>query len=32
MAHGWQPSTRAVHVLTAYRDRLGWNSQTLKAS
>jgi len=32
MAHGWQPGPRAVRVLAAYRDRLGWNSETLKAS
>jgi hypothetical protein len=32
LAHGWQPSPRAVRVLTAYRNRLGWELGTLKAS
>jgi hypothetical protein len=32
MAHGWQPSPRAVRVLAAFRNRLGWDIGTLKAS
>ena len=32
MAHGWQPSPRAVRVLATYRNRIGWNPDTLKAS
>ena len=32
MAHGWRPSPRAVRVLAGYRDRLGWTSETLRAS
>ena len=32
VAHGWQPSPRAVSVLAAYRDRLGWDLGTLRAS
>jgi hypothetical protein len=32
VAHGWQPSPRAVRVLAAYRDRLGWDLGTLQAS
>jgi hypothetical protein len=32
MAHGWRPSTRAVRVLTLYRNRLGWDLDALKVS
>jgi len=32
MSHGWQPSPRAVRVLTAYRNRLGWELGPLQAS
>jgi len=32
MSHGWQPSPRAVRVLTAYRNRLGWDLDILQAS
>jgi len=32
VSHGWQPSPRAVRVLTAYRNRLGWDLDILQAS
>lgn len=31
-AHGWVPSGKAVRMLAQYRDRLGWDSRTLRAS